>query len=698
MDRTYRFRNGIVVFLIFLVAGIYAIRLFSVQLTKNEDNAYGSSNTTTYTQYVSAARGEILDRHGNVLVSNRATYNVTLQSFVLFNSDDPNEYLLQLAQTCIKNGIEYEENLPISMTTPYVYTTDELSSTDRYYYRSFLLNRGWDADMTAENLVKKLKSAYRISEEYTETEARLIMGLRYELDLPNYANSDTYTPVKDISADQLAILKELGIPGMDVDATTVREFNTSFAAQILGHVGLMSAEEYESTYQAKDYSMNATVGKDGMEYAFEQYLHGTDGQKVVTVTSDGTVVDEYWKVEPKSGDNVVTTIDIGMQEVAEASLAKYVQEMAAMGKDKNGGVDMDAHGADAKSGSVVAMNVNTGEVLCAANYPTYDPKDYATNYDELLVADGDPLANRALQYPLAPGSTFKMITSLAALRHGVSDGFTVDDTGLYTKYSETGFTGKCWIYTAEYGGGHGLLDMRGAIANSCNVYFYTVGDMLDIDEIDAVGEQFGFGLSTGSEIPDNKGILASRANKEALYDTEKEQDWYKADTLMAAIGQSITTATPIQLCRYVAALSTGGTLYNATFLRRAVSSDFQTLVEANKFAPAATNLMSDAEYTVIKEGMVECATDGTAATYFSDFGYSVACKTGTAQHGNGGSDNASFVCWAPADNPEIAVAVYVEHGDTGGFFSNVAKDILTYYFESQDQAQEIEPENALLVD
>ena len=192
--------------------------------------------------------------------------------------------------------------------------------------------------------------------------------------------------------------------------------------------------------------------------------------------------------------------------------------------------------------------------------------------------------------------------------------------------------------------------------------------------------------------------MASKENKAALYDDELEQGWYIADTLMASIGQSITTATPIQLCRYVAALSTGGTLYNATFLRRAVSSDFQTLVEANKFAPVATDLMSEDEYTVIKEGMVECATDGTAKTYFENFGYSVACKTGTAQHGNGGSDNASFVCWAPADNPEIAIAVYVEHGDTGGFFSNVAKDILEYYFESQDQAQEVEPENALLVD
>ena len=697
MDRTYRFRNGVIVFLIVLVAAIYAIRLFSIQLTKEDEASYSSSNTTTYTQYVSAARGEILDRHGNVLVSNRATYNVTLQSFVLFNSDDPNGYLLLLAQTCMKNGIEYEENLPLSDTTPYVYTTDELSSTDQYYFRRFLLNRGWDADMTAENLAKKLKDAYRISDEYTEEEARLIMGLRYELDLPNYAYADTYTLVADISADQLAILKELGIPGMDVVTTTVREVNTGFAAQILGHVGLMDSEEYENTYKDQGYSMNASVGKDGMEAAFEEYLHGTDGQKVVTVTSDGTVVDEYWEVEPKSGANVVTTIDIGMQEVAENSLAKYVQAMSEQGKAKNGNSTTALHGSDAKSGAVVAMNVNTGEVLCAANYPTYDPREYAEKYNELAVADGDPLANRALNYALAPGSTFKMVTALAAMRDGVDPGFTVNDTGQYTKYSEDGFTGKCWIYTATNPIGHGVLDMRGALANSCNVYFYTVGDMMTIDQIDTVGEAFGFGQHSGSEIADTEGILASEANKEKLY-TGHDTTWFKADTLMASIGQSITTATPIQLCRYVAALSTGGILHNATFLRRAVSSDFQTLVTENDFTPAATNLMSDTEYQVIKEGMVQCATEGTAKGYFTNFGYTVACKTGTAQHGNGGSDNASFVCWAPADNPEIAVAVYVEHGDTGGFFSQVAKDIMEYYFDSKDLAQEVEPENTLLVD
>ena len=711
MDRAYRFRSGLVVFLVFLVVAIYSVRLFALQLTDTTENAYGSSDTTTYSQRVPAARGQLLDRHGTVLVSNRATYNVTLQSFVLFNSDDPNGYLLSLAETCIKNNIEYEESLPLSMTVPYVYTTDSLSDAEQYTYRKFLLGRNWDADMTAENLAKRLKNSYHISEDLSEFQARLIMGLRYELDLPTYASAETYTVAKDVTAEELAILKELGIPGMDVETSSVREFNTHVGAQILGNVGLMSPEEFESTYEALDYAMDASVGKTGLEQAFEEYLHGVDGEKAITVTSDGTVVNEVWNSEPQSGSNVVTTIDIGMQEVAEESLAARIQEMAELGKSKceaKGEPDAQKYGSDAKSGSVVAMKVDTGEVLCDANYPTYDPSDYAEHYNELLEADGDPLINRSLMNALMPGSTFKMITSIAAMRHGIDPSFTANDTGLYTVYSEAGFTGKCWIYDNALGvGGHGELDMRGGIANSCNVYFYTVADAMGnyaaIDYIDEVADTFGFGQPTGSEVTENVGHVASKALKKELHpddpDTEFiENDWFSADTLMAAIGQSDTTATPLQLCRYVAALANGGTLHNATFLRRAVSSDFQSPIALNDFAPAATDLISVAEYTVIKEGMRLCATDGTAATYLKDYPIEVCCKTGTAQHGLGGSDHASFVCWAPAENPEIAIAVYVEHGDTGGYFSEVAKDIMDYYFSSKDLSQEISLENALVKD
>ena len=692
MDRTYRVRIGVVIGLVIAICAVYTIRLFALQLVENEQNEYGSSSTTTYTQTVSAARGDILDRHGNVLIGNRACYNVILQNFVLYNSDDPNGYLLSLAEVCIKNDISYSESLPLTYEEPFEYRTDELSSSEQYMFKLYLLNREWDADMSAENLFNLLKSTYHISDDYTVEQQRLVMGLRYELDLVTWANADTYTVCEDISAENLALLKELAIPGMDVDTTTVRETQTSVAAQLLGHVGYMTEEEYEGTYEALGYSMDAMVGKDGFEAAFEEYLHGTDGVKVVTVTDDGTVVDEYWETEPQTGANVLTTIDSGLQAVAETALADRITTMATVGTSGGGGLD-------ASAGAVVVMDVSNGEVLAAANFPTYDPREYAEKYDILVENESVPLANRALMYGFAPGSAFKMITAIAGLRFGLGDEYKVTDNGLFTKYTADGFTGKCWIYSSSTGsGGHGELDMRGALANSCNVYFYTVGDTVGINNIDAVAETFGFGSYTGSEVPESAGVLASPDEKAAMYDNELDQGWYVADTLMASIGQSITQATPLQLCRYVMALANKGTLYKATFLRRVVSSDFQSLVYQNNYEAEATGIISDYEWQVIHDGMRQCATEGTAAKYLQYYRYEVCCKTGTAQHGTGGSDNAAFVCWAPAEDPEIAIAVYVEHGDTGGYYAEVAKQIMNYYFTREDQVQEIISEYTIVSD
>ncbi len=687
MDRTYRVRNSMVVFIIFFVALVFVIRLFAIQLSEGEETAYDTSNTTTYIQYVPAARGEIMDRHGTLLVSNRATYSVTLQSFVLFNSDDPNGYLLSLAKACLKNDIEYEEALPVSMTEPYVYIEDEMSDSDMYVFKRWLLGRDWDADMTADNLVKRLKDAYNISDEYTEEEARLIMGLRYELDLPIYAYADVYTVAEDVTAEELTVLKELSIPGMDVEATTVREYNTKFAAQLLGHVGLMTAEEYEDTYEALGYSMDASVGKDGFEYAFEEYLHGVDGQKAVTVTADGTVVNEEWVVEPQSGANVIVTVDIGLQEMAEKTLASAIETMAASREEGQSGYDVDA-------GSVVIMDVNNGEVLASANYPTYDPSDYYSDYDEMLDMEVSPLANRCLNYAYPPGSTFKPISAITALRNGFSDAYEVEDTGYYDVYED--YKPRCWIYT-ESRSTHGVLDMRGAIANSCNMYFYTVGDYLGLNALLPVAVSFGVGQPTGSEVPDNAGTMATEELKRELY-TGQAGGWYKADDLTAYIGQSLITMTPLQMARYTCALANGGTLYNATFLRRAVSSDFQALVAGNDYTPVATGLLSEYEHRVIHEGMLLCSTEGTAAKYLAEYPIAVCSKTGTASHGSGGSDNGAFICYAPADNPEIAISIYVEHGASGSNFANVAADLMDYYFSTKDLVQEIESENTYVVD
>ncbi len=681
MDRIYRFRIGVVVFLIVLVIAVYTGRLFALQLTEDEETTYSSANTTTYSLTVAAARGEILDRHGTVLVSNRATYSVVLNSFVLFNADDPNGILLKLAETCIKNGIEYEDSLPLSMTTPYTYDEEKLG----YSFRKYLLNREWDADMTAENLAKKLRSVYKISDEYTDAEARLIMGLRYELDLPIYNMTESYTLAEDVSADQLAILKELAVPGMDVTTSTVREYNTTFAGQLLGYVRSMDEDQYENTYKALGYAMDAQVGQEGLELAYEEYLHGTDGVKVVTVAADGTVLDEHWEVEPQSGSNVVTTIDIGLQEVAEKSLASHIQSVAAAAA---GGGD----GYDANSGAVVVMDPQTGEVLAAANYPTYEPGEYFSSYNELLEADGNPLLNRALNVAQPPGSTFKMITALAAMRAGISADYTVNGTGYYT--FEDGTTLGCWIRNTA-AKAHGILDMRGALAKSCNIYFYTVGLMAGISRIDAVAADFGIGESPSTEVVASAGQMASPELREELYG--EGTAFYDADIAMASIGQSDTTVTPLQLCRYLCTLANGGTLYNATFYRRVVSSDFQTLVLGNDYTPVATGLMSDSEYRVIYEGMRQCVTEGTG-TALRDYEVEVCAKTGTATNSSGGSDNGAFLCWAPADDPEIAIAIYVEHGSSGGNFAGVAEDIMDYYFNAQYPAQEVVVENEMTED
>ena len=688
MDSRYRFRGGIVVFIIIAVAVIYSFRLFALQLTEDETTDYDPANTTTYTSYVAAARGEILDRHGNVLVSNRATYSVTLQTFALLNADDTNGDLLALASACEKNGLEYSESLPISQTQPWTYTMDELSDKELYYYKKFMQAREWDVDMTVENLVAKLKEAYDITDDYTPEEQRILMGLRYELDLRRYTTADTYTVVEDIDADQMAILKELGLPGMEVVTDTVREYHTAFAAQLLGHVGKMTDNQYTGYYEALGYNMDASVGQDGFEEAFEEYLHGTDGEKVITIDSDGTVVDEYWLTEPESGSNVITTLDIGMQEVAENALAARIQSQAA---NKVEGQD----GYDANSGAVVVMDCNNFEILAAANYPTYDGREYTELYDELLEDPDTPLANRALMYAFAPGSTFKLITSLAAMRNGIDADFTVDAQGIYTVYEEEGYAPKCWYYTQSKGT-HGIVDMRHALSYSCNIYFYTIGDTIHIEPIKEVAESFGFGQSTGVEVAEATGRMASPEVKESLY-SGIEAGWYAADNLMAAIGQSDTTATPLQLCRYCATVANGGTQYNATFFRRAVSSDYQTMVAENTYPVTADNLLSEDEYEVLKDGMVLCATEGTAEQYISSK-YSIACKTGTAQHGTGGSDNGAFICWYPADDPEIAIAIYVEHGNSGGYYATVALRIIDYYIKTTDVAQEVPEENAVLTE
>lgn len=686
MERITQKRVAVFFVLLAALLGFFAFRLYIVQVV-NATDGDSSISTYTYQTNVSAARGQILDRNGNILVSNRASYNVIINDYVLFNSESPNEDLLRLVRLCDKLGIDYADHLPITAEKPYAYTLEELPEAWQGYFRAYLNAYTWDADISAQQIIKLMKSVYKIPNDWDEAEARKVLGLRYELKLRSCASLDPYVLVADVNSTDLAALMELDIPGMSVETTTVREYNTTYAAHILGRVGLMDSDEYKK-YKEQDYSMNAYVGKDGLEKSFESYLHGTDGIRLTTVTSNGEVVDEHYAVEPKAGNNVELTIDIDLQAVAEKALESCILDL------RENGVGKDGEGKDAEGGAAVVMSVKTAEVLASASYPTFNLATYTEDFNKLNADETAPLYNRALSAIYPPGSIYKMVTAIAAIDSGTASRYLqIEDQGIYRYYDD--YQPACYIYTAS-GVTHGVVDMMQAISVSCNYYFYEVGRRTGIDAIDQTAKQLGLGEDTGVEIANADGYRANPETKEKLYADDPDQSgWYGADTLMASIGQSENKFTPLQMCVYTTALANKGTRYEAHFLKKIISGDYQTLLEEKTPKVASTLDMSQDAIDCVFTGMRLCATEGTAKNIFENYDVAVCCKTGTAQHGAEGSDNASFVLFAPADDPEIAISVYVEKGAQGGNLGKVAKEILDYYFSTTVQ-RETSPQEGLL--
>lgn len=693
MDRKIRFRTAVLVCLIVALVGLYAAYLFKLQ----EPAASGESpgvQSYTYQTTVQAARGNILDRNGNVLVTNRASYNIEINSYVLFNSASPNESLLAVAELCRTLGADYTDHLPLSWEKPYAYTLDSQSEAWQGYFKQFLTQWDWDPDMSAANLMKELKKAFNIPNDWTEEQARMVVGLRYELALRNLDGTglDSYILLSDVDTETLAAITELAIPGLNVQTTTVREYNTKYAAHILGHVGLMYADEYQSTYKDLGYPMNARVGKEGLEQAFEQVLHGEDGVKITTITRDGQILDEHWATEPEAGDNVFLTIDIGLQETAERALEEIILDLRENGLQSSSS-DSQGKGMDAEGGALVAIEVKTGDVLASASYPTFDLSTYYEDFTELSEDPYRPYYNRALSAAYPPGSTYKMVSAIAAIDSGeIGRYYEIADKGKYTHYDT--YQPECLIYT-NTGTTHGTINMMEALSVSCNYYFYEAGRLIGITPIDEVARKLGLGEATGVELPEELGFRANAETKAKQYaDNPDLSGWYDADTIAAAIGQSENRFTPLQLASYTAGLANGGPRYRATFLQKIVSSDYRDLIEENTPELISNYQFSEEAMKGVEEGMRLAATEGTASTYLKNYDIAVCAKTGTAEHGSTGSAHGAFVCYAPADDPQIAIAVYVEKGAQGGNLAKAAVAVMDEYFRSA-QTEEIPTENAI---
>ena len=577
-----------------------------------------------------------------------------------------------------------------------------LDSTWQNYFRMFLNNRDYDLDISASTLMRNLREAYKIPNDWDAEDVYKVISVRYELELRSVDGTglENYMLAEDVDAESLAAVVELGIPGVIVQSGTVREYKTTYAAHLLGTLGKMDPDDW-TVYQDQGYAMNAVIGKSGIEQAFENYLHGTAGTKVTTVSSSGDVLDEYYTSLPQPGNNVETTIDISLQATAEQALEKVILDLRENGVGKN------KEGKDAEGGAVVVQQVKTGEVLACASYPTYDLSTYRQDFEELSKDEYSPLLNRALQAAYPPGSIYKMVTAIAAIDYGhFSPYYQILDKGLYTFYDS--FQPKCYVWSRATGATHGLIDMREALAHSCNYYFYEVGRLtydtaqkeVDLNPFDEVAKALGLGEATGVELDETVGRRANAENKKELYVNE-DSGWYGADVLQAVIGQSLNQFTPMQMCSYVQALANQGTRYEATFLSRVISWDYQELIEEHQPTIASQLEMSDDAKLCISEGMYLTTQEGTAEEYFKYYPVKVACKTGTAQWQGttssgafGGSDHASFVLYAPADDPEIAIAVYVEKGSKGGNLSNVCIPILDAYFSSTTHYETVMTENA----
>ena len=684
MERLTRTRAGLLLALFVLIIGLFAVRLYDLQIIESDGAGDNVKTFTTITR-VKAARGEILDCHGNKLVTNRASYDLVFNHFVLLSSDNPNQSLKNLATLCREQGIEYVDHFPMTEDAPFSYTLNDYNSTWQGYFQKFLAERAkLDTDVSATLLISQLRSFYKIPKDWSDEDARAVIGLRYELALrQELTNLSNYVFLEDASTEELSVILELNIPGLRTESSTVREYATNCAAHILGYVGPMTKAQWEEFKLVDGYEMDAQVGQTGLEKAFEEYLHGVDGYRVDVTTVDGTIIESYYRKDPKtgqemrpvSGQNVELTIDLALQKTAEESLSRG---FAALKAQEEG-----ANGQDAEGGAAVAIDIKTGKVLVCASYPTYDLSTFFENYENILEADYGPLNNRALQMTYAPGSIYKPAMVVAAIdSKQITPKTQIVDHGVYTEYWDQGFAPKCMSYTISDGTyTHGAICAAESLMYSCNYFFYHLGDHMGQSTMDNTVKGFGLGELTGVELPEKQGYRANPETKKILH-TGEDAYWYQADQIMAAIGQSDNQFTPMQMCVYMSTLLNQGVRYRATFLNRVVSSDYQNTVVQNSPEIMSVMNVSDVALQTCKEGMRAAVTHsmGTAHTVFGGYPREVGAKTGTAEHGSGGSDNGSFACFAPYDDPQIAIIIFGEKCGGGSLVGSVARDILNVWY------------------
>lgn len=659
------------VFAAFLL--LFGAVLYDAQILHGSENRARSISSNATSEVVPASRGIVTDRNGKVLVSNRLAYTLVFDRSGFTEDAALNDAILRLIRLCQETGTSWNDTLPIGQTGSFVRYTNDRSES----FSSYLEKNKLTATASGRQLIAEMRELYHIDESLSEKDARLVIGVRYELH-----SRDSYTFAEDVSSEVLSLITDGRYEGVSIHTASARVYNTTLAAHILGTIGPIWQEEWSSNektgyvgYADKGYSMNDLVGKAGVEKAFEEYLRGTDGRRLITTDEDGKLTGELYTREPQPGGTVALTLDIDLQADVERALAETITGM----------IDEDSN---ERGGAAAVVSVGSGEVLALASYPTYDLSTFNEDYDELVADERLPMFNRATQGIYAPGSTFKMCTAVAALESGIiTPSSIIQDRGIYTYYRDP--QPMCWVYR-QGGSTHGRINVTQAITESCNYFFYEVGRLTGIRTLDSYASQFGLGQSTGIEIGDSSGVLASPE-----WADSHNQEWTDGQTITAAIGQSYNLFTPLQLANYIATLVGGGEHYQAHLLKNVKEYDNSRLLYVYDDEPLNTVEMSDSTTEAVTKGMHELTVSGGVAFAFRDCVVSAGAKTGSAQVGTDIA-NGVFVAYAPYEDPEIAVAIVIEKGGSGAALATTAVEIINSWFSHTQDDSAAMGENTLL--
>ena len=466
------------------------------------------------------------------------------------------------------------------------------------------------------------------------------------------------------------IAQRYRFPGVDIRARLFRQYPLgSVASHVLGYIGRINdrdLQRIEAQDQMANYRGTDHFGKTGLEQYYEFDLHGITGFEKIEVDAAGRAVRTLARTPPISGNNLTLTLDIGLQQVAEAAFGD-------------------------RKGSLVAIEPATGGILALVSMPAYDPNLFVDgispqDWEQLNTSPDKPMVNRALNGAYPPGSTFKPFMALAALHTGKRrPEQAIVDPGFFVFGNHT--------FRDDKKGGHGIVDMYKSVVVSCDTYYYQLANDMGIDAIANFMGLFGFGHKTGIDIEgESEGVLPSPEWKRKRFKKPEQRKWFSGETISIGIGQGYNAYTPIQLAQATAVLANNGVMFRPHLVKHITDTRTgeQTLIEPH---PLRTLPIKREHFEVIKKAMVGVNTEGTAARVFAGAGYVAAGKTGTAQVFSlkGAEykehlvrkdlrDHALYIAFAPADQPKIALAVLVENGGFGAqAAAPIARQVFDYY-------------------